>query len=184
MSDETAIQSRNGLYGMEFREQDLRRAEEGERKSYDIKSLWQRNHEIVNLAVRGYKQVQIAEILNVCPATVSNTLNSELGMRKISELRECRDDEAKLTQEKIRTLTAKALATYQEILDNEAGEATLRERKDVSDTIALELSGLRAPTKHISATLSPEEISEFKTRGLKASEEVIDVTAEETEDAS
>ena len=43
------VETRNGLYGFEFRDVDLRRAAEGERKSYDIKQLWQRNHEILNL---------------------------------------------------------------------------------------------------------------------------------------
>ena len=179
MSDEVA--RRDGLYGMEFRDHDLRRVSEGEeRKTYDIKSLWQRNHEIINLAVRGYKQTQIAEILNVCPATVSNTLNGELGKRKLSELRQEADEEAKITAEKIRTLTNKALATYQEILDNESAEATIRDRKDVSDTVLLELSGLRAPTKHISATLSAEEIEAFKNRGKALEEDVIDAEASET----
>ena len=173
------VQTRNGLYGFEFRDVDLRRAEEGERKTYDVKQMWQRTHEICNLAVRGYKQIEIAEILNIHPQTVSNTLNGELASRKLSELRQCRDEEAKKVSEKIRVLTDKALATYHEIFDNETGEATLKDRKDVADTVLLELSGLRAPTRiqssNVSMTLSAEEIAEFKRRGAKAAAEIGEV---------
>ena len=79
------VQRIDNLYGFEFREPDKRRVPTEERKTYDIQSLWQRNHEIINLAARGFNNVTIAEILNINPQTVSNTLNSELGKRKLSE---------------------------------------------------------------------------------------------------
>jgi hypothetical protein len=84
-------------------------------------------------------------------------------------------------------LTAKAIQTYHEIFDNEDGAATLRDRKDVADTVLLELSGLRTPTKihtsNINMTLTPEEIESFKNRGIKAAkesgfEDVVDITPE------
>jgi len=173
-----AVQRRGGMYGQEFRDIDLRRADEGGRKSYDVKGLWQRHHEIVNLAVRGFSQVDIAKIVGCCPATVSNTLNGELGEKKLSELREKRDDEAKVVAENIRVLTDKALTTYHEILDNEGGEATAKERIDVSNTVVLELSGLKVASKHVGITLSADEIEQFKVRGRLAAQE-IDVTPEE-----
>ena len=180
------VQTRQGLYGFEFRDVDLRRVPEGEEKStYNIKQLWQRSHEIINLAARGFKNTDIAKVLGITPACVSLTLNSELGQKKLSEIRGARDEEAKVTTEAIRVLTEKALATYHEIFDNEMGEATLKDRKDVADTVLLELSGLRAPTRIQSAsvnmTLSAQEIEEFKARGRKAAQEVgevIDVTPE------
>ncbi len=182
------VQTRNGLYGFDFRDVDLRRVAEGqEKKTYNIKALWQRSHEIINLAARGFKQVQIADILNIHEQTVSNTLNSELGQKKLAELRGARDEEAKITIEKIRVLTDKALQTYNEIFDNEDGQATLKDRKDVADTVLLELSGLRAPTKihtsSVSTVLTAEEIENFKNRGVKAAKEIgvdiIDVTPKE-----
>jgi len=184
------VQTRNGLYGFDFRDVDLRRVAEGqEKKTYNIKALWQRSHEIINLAARGFKQVQIADILNIHEQTVSNTLNSELGQKKLAELRGARDEEAKITTEKIRVLADKALQTYNEIFDNEDGQATLKDRKDVADTVLLELSGLRAPTKihtsSVSTVLTAEEIENFKNRGVKAAKEIgldiIDVTPKEKE---
>jgi predicted transcriptional regulator len=174
------VQTRNGLYGFEFRDVDLRRTPEDEpRKRYEIKALWQRSHEIINLAARGYKQTDIAEILNVSEACVSMTLNSELGQKKLAEIRDVRDEDAKKTSEKIRVLANKAIETYHEIFDNENGEATLKDRKDVADTVLLELSGLRAPTRiqssSVSLTLSAEEIEAFKVRGRRAAIEVGEV---------
>jgi DNA-binding CsgD family transcriptional regulator len=179
------VQTRNGLYGFEFRDIDLRRVPQEERKTYDIKGMWQRSHEIVNLAARGLKNVEIAEVLNIHEQTVSNTLNSDLGQKKLAELRGARDNEAKIVSEKIRVLTNKAIETYHEIFDNENGEATLKDRKEVADTVLLELSGLRAPTRlqtsNVNLILSKTEIEDFKNRGKKALQEMgeaIDMTEE------
>jgi hypothetical protein len=112
------------------------------------------------------------------------TLNSELGQKKLSDIRLDRDNEAKKISEKIRVLTNKAIQTYHEIFDNEDGAATLRDRKDVAGTVLLELSGLRVPTKihssSVSTVLTAEEIAAFRSRGLKAIKEesnAIDVTS-------
>ena len=182
---EQEVQLRDGLYGFAFRDIDLRRVSGEEKKTYNIKALWQRSHEIINLAVQGWKQTDIAEILNISEATVSLTLNSDLGKKKLAEMRYSRDEDAKKQSEKIRSLTNKAMEVYNEILDNEQGEATLSDRMKVSDTILLELSGLRAPTKiqtsSVSTVLTAAEIADFKARGLKAAQEsgqVIDVTEE------
>lgn len=169
------VQSRNGLYGFEFRDMDLRRDPDRGTKYYDAKQLWQRSHEIINLAARGFKNVEIAEILNIHPQTVSNTINSELGQYKLSEIRLERDEEAKKVSEKIRVLTNKALQVYHEIFDDESGECTMKDKKEVADTVLLELSGLRAPHKvqsqSIHAVLTAEELEEFKRRGIQAAKE-------------
>ncbi len=180
---EGEIQRRDGLYGFEFRDIDERRSED--RKCYNIKQLWQRNHEILNLVSQGLSHILVAEIVGVTPACVSQTVNSDLGKAKLSEIRQGRDDEAKKNYEKIRVLTAKALQVYHEVFDNESGEATLKDRKDVADTVVLELSGLRVPTKvqgsYISTVLTKDEIEAFKNRGKIAAEQagLIDIKSEE-----
>ena len=193
---EVELQTRNNLYGFEFLEPDKRRRpdqfEEGESEplKYEIKQLWQRSHEIVNLSAAGYKNKEIAQILNISPITVSNTLNGKLGQHKLSEIRGDRDREAKKTVEKIRVLTNKALNVYHEIFDNESGKATLKDQKSVADTVVLELSGLRVPTKvqshSVHTSLTKDEIESFKERGTKAAQEsgiVIDVESKGAEDA-
>jgi predicted transcriptional regulator len=197
---EVELQTRNNLYGFDYLEPDSRRRddqydldENGESKPlvYEIKQLWQRSHEIVNLSAIGYKNKEIAEILNISPVTVSNTLNGKLGQHKLSEIRQDRDIEAKKTVEKIRVLTNKALNVYHEIFDNESGESTARDRKAVADTVILELSGLRAPTKvqslSVHTTLTRDEIESFKERGIKAAQvhnPVIDVESEDVSEES
>lgn len=185
------IETRKSLYGFDFIKPDGRRVEK--RKTYEIKELWQRNHEIVNLAVRGYKGVEIAEILNIHPQTVSNTLNCELGERKLSDMRLERDEETKKISEKIRILTKRALDVYHQIFDDESGECNLKDKKAVADTVMLELSGHRAPTKihssSVHATLTRDELESLKERGLKAVNDsgiVIEVEhkPEETSDSS
>ena len=86
-----------------------------------------------------------------------------------------RDEETKVRVEQIRILTDKALATYNEIFDNESGEVTLKERKEAADMVLKELSGLRVPTKIMSqasvTVLTADEIREFKSRGISAMRE-------------
>lgn len=167
----TNVQLRDGLYGMEFREEDERRVPSEERKAPNIKALWQLSHEIINLASLGYKGTEIAEILNVHPQTVSNTLNSDLGKHKLSELRQSRDGDVKKTHEKVRVLTDKALRTYHEVFDDESGECGLKDKLKAADTVITELSGLKVPTKiqaqHLHTALSAEEIIEIKRRGIE-----------------
>lgn len=172
MEVQSEMKCRNGLYGFEFREPDKRRKPVGERKTYDIKQLWQRNHEIVNLAARGFKGTEIAEILNINPQTVSNTLNSELGQCKLSDIRLERDDEAKVISKKIKGLTAKALDTYHKIFDDKSGELNLKDKGTFATSFLNEMSGLRAPTRiqsqSVHTTLTIEELEEFKRRGIEA----------------
>jgi predicted transcriptional regulator len=155
------------LYGFAGRETDGRRAEESERKVFNIGQLWQRSHEILNLAALGYKNTDIARILNVSPVCVSNTINSDLGVAKLSDLRKSRDEEVKMTTERIRCLTERALDTYFELFDNEKGEASLKDRKDGAKDVLLELSGLRAATKvhNVNTTLTAQDIEDMKNRG-------------------
>jgi predicted transcriptional regulator len=180
------VMTRNGLYGFEFRDLDRRRSED--RKTWEIKQLWQRSHEIVNLAARGFKNVQIAEILNISPETVSNTLNSELGQHKLSEIRLERDEEAKKVSEKIRVITNKALKVYHEVFDNESGEVSLKDKAHFAEGFLKEMSGLRSPVKIQSHTvhtqLTTAEIEEFKKRGIEAARASGLITDVESESAS
>ena|SRR5690606_5453065 len=163
---------RQGLYGFPVKSDERPSVPA---KPYHPQKLWARSHEMIRLHVLGLTNVQIARILNVHPQTVSNTLNSQLGSHKVSELQAERDEETKVRVEQIRILTDKALATYNEIFDNESGEATLKERKEAADMVLKELSGLRVPTKIMSqasvTVLTADEIREFKSRGISAMRE-------------
>lgn len=172
---ESGMQRREGLYGFETREWDKRRTPLEEHKSFDIQQLWQRNHEIINLTARGFKQTEVADILNVNTSTVKRTLNGKLGMLKMSEIRLERDAEAKRVSEKIRVITNKALKVYHEIFDDESGECGLKDKGEFAKHFLNDMSGLRAATKvqSVSAhfTLTDEELKGFKDRGMKSAYE-------------
>jgi predicted transcriptional regulator len=179
------------LYGNLIRENDLRRVSREDKSTYDIKSFWQRHHEICNLAAQGFKQTEIAYILGIHPQTVSNTLNSTLGEEKLSIIRKERDEDAKLMVERIRVLRDKALKVYQKLFDgvDEEGtpvDSTISQQLHAADVVTLELAQLKAPTK-IQATsthtvLTGQELLAIKERAIKEAKNcglVIEVEAEE-----
>lgn len=161
---------KNSLYGFEMRTPDNRRALEGERKTYNIKQLWQRNHEILRLALIIPKHKEIARLLGITEATVSNTLNSELGRKKLSLLRQKRDDETYDVLEEVAKLLPKAIETYENILNGDPG--TTKMMKETADTLTMDIGGYRAPTKTQSASahvfMTPDDIADFKKRGIAA----------------
>lgn len=170
MSGEVAI-NRKSLYGFEMRKNnpDKRRKDES-RKTYNVKQLWQRTHEILKLALLGMNTNQIATVLGLHKQTVSNTLNSDLGMQKLSEMRLARDKGTIDVAQEVAKLLPEALKVYKEIMANKEASPSLK--KDVADTLLMDIGGHRAPTKIegkvAHAHLTSLEIEEIKRRGLEA----------------
>ena len=162
-------QPATSLYGFEVRIPDKRRVEPSERKTYNIQQLWQRTHEIIALTLLGMKEIDVAKSLNIHPQTVSNTINSDLGRKKLSEMREERDKDFTKVAEETARLFPLAMKTYERILE---GEEKSKLQKEAADTIIMDIGGYRAPTKvqgeHVHAYLSREEIEDFKSRGIAA----------------
>lgn len=175
---------RSSLYGFEMKGIDRRRVPAEERKTHDINQLWQRNHEILNLAVMGMKGTEIAEVLNIHVQTVSNTLNSELGMKKLSEMREERDKKTIDVIGEVDKLLPLAVSTYQRIL---AGEEVTKLQKETADTLVMDIGGHRAPAKLESAHLylTKADVEEFKRRGIEAAKSsgmIVESEVENTND--
>ena len=176
---------RRSLYGFEMREPDLRRTE---RKSvHDIKQLWQRSHEILALALRGMNNKDIAKTLSIHPVTVTNTMNSELGMKKLSAMREERDADNIKVSKRIAELVHKACDTYDAIFDAQTFEVSHELKKQTADTIMLEIAGYAAPkrieSRSMTAVATIEEIEEFKRRGMAAAREsgmLVEIPGERT----
>ncbi len=159
------------LYGFEVREPDKRCTNRSTR--WDIKRLWQRSHEIIRLALTGMNQIDIAKVLGLSAATVSNTLNSQIAKEKLSTMREALDKSTINVSLEVGRLAEKAIATYDEIFDNDT--VGLKLKKETADTVLMDLGGHRAPTKidsrQFSMTATLEEIEEFKSRGMAAAKE-------------
>jgi hypothetical protein len=177
------------LYGLEHKFDDQRRVPHEEKRTPEIKQLWSRHHRIVNLAAEGFKQNDIAEILNITPQVVSNTLNSVLGEEKLSKVLKDRDEETKLHLARVEELKVKALKVYHEVFDgqDEYGNvipATIKERLHAADVVTLEFAGMKSATKIQTSgvVLTGSEILEFRKRGLDAAKSagyIIDVECEE-----
>ena len=140
------------------------------------------------MAVRGWKNTAIAEILNINISTVSDTLNSELGEKKLSEMRLARDEEARKVSEKIRVLTDKALVVYHEFFDDVDSELGLKDKREGAKDFLNDMSGLRAPTRvqSLSASfqLTKDELEKFKQRGIQAAKDsgmIVEADIEEAE---
>lgn len=175
------------LYGFQMTSKDRRR--KPQRKYEDIKMLWQRQHEMLGLYLSGMSQKEVADRLGVTPYSVSMAVNSELGQKKISEMREKRDEDYIDVSKKIAELSEKALAVYEEIFDSDTISYNLK--KSTSDTVLMDLGGHRSPTKidsrSVNLTASIDELEEFKQAGLRAAKEsgfLIDLPEGETIDAN
>lgn len=163
-----------GLYGFEGRESDLRRkgfenfkGRGVEKKG--IKQLWQLSHEVIGLTVLGMNQKEIARRLGISAIRVSNIVNSDLAISKISSMREVRDNNYLKLKTNLESLHLKAVGIYEKILDSEDKE-DWKLQKATADTILLDLTeGLKTSkkielkNKHFIAT--DEEIDDFKSRG-------------------
>ena len=161
------------LYGFEVIGKDNRRRSRTESKPYDVKMLWQKNHEILGLALSGMSQKDIAERLGIGKVSVSRTVNCELGQKKLAQMREERDGEYIDVSKKIAELAEKAIEVYEEIFDSETISYDLK--KKTSDTVLMDLGGHRAPTvvesKSLNIEATMEEVEEFKKLGYQAAKE-------------
>jgi len=158
------------LYGFEGQENDRRRALPEKRKTYEIKQLWQRQHEIIRLALLGMSNKAIAKQLGITKESVSATLNSQIVKEKLSMMRAARDAKTLDVASEVSKLYDPALKVYEEILLGE--QVSLNLKKQVADTILMDIGGHRAPTKiqgnFAHAHLSKEEIEEIVKRGREA----------------
>lgn len=177
------------LYGFEGQENDLRRKSRSEKKSYEIQQLWQRQHEIIRMALVGMSSVDIAKVLDITPKSVSMTLNSPIVKEKLSMMRAIRDAETIDVAKDITRLYKPALETYEKILTDDKVSMALK--KSTADTIVMDIGGHRAPTKvqgqFMHGHLTAEQIADLVKRGREAAQaagmltdgEIIDVTAKE-----
>lgn len=147
---------------------DRRRSPE---RTFDIKQLWQRNHEIIRLAFLGWKHKDIADHLGVTAVTVSNTVNSTLGKDKLNLMTGARDAESLDVMHEIQQMVPKALKVYDSILEEDS-QVSWSLKKSTADTVLKDILGNVAPKKvegkFMHAHLGEETIDRIKERGRTA----------------
>lgn len=161
------------LYGFEVRPDIKDRRLTGKKKRYEIEKLWQRSHEMIGMSLSGMSNADIAKVLGVSARCVQGHLNSELGMKKMSDMRRERDDKFVELSALIKDTVVKGVRTYASLLDRP--DVNLELKKEVADTVVLELGGLRAPerseSRNFYASATAEDLDKFKEQAMKAAEE-------------
>ena len=151
-------------------------------REYQIQKIWNSHHEMMRLAICGWKQSDIARHLNVSEAMVTYTLNSEIVRKQMSIMQGARDADALDVAIEIKRLAPLALQRLKEVLQDEAAQARLR--VDVAKDL-LDRAGY-APIKQVEGKmfnvhLTAEDIEDIKARARAAgmiaassSEEIIE----------
>ena len=133
-------------------------------RKLQIQRIWDLHHEIMRLAILGWKPTYIAEHLSITPQTVSNTLGSELCKRQMEVMRGSRDTDTVDVLEEIKRLAPVALKTIETLMENDpSGRTRLGAAVDILDR-----AGFAAPKivegRFLSAHLTLEDIEDIKKR--------------------
>lgn len=147
---------------------------------YEIKQVWERQHQIARLLVLGWNNKQIAKHLGITPQTVSNARNNPEVMRKIELLRARADEGVISVSQRIQELAPRAVEVLNELMEN----SDFSNRRLASQDI-LDRAGFGAVTKMAIATtkLTVEDIEEVKRRARERGY-INDAPAEASADAS
>jgi hypothetical protein len=123
------------------------------------------------MTLLGWKPKAIAERLRITTQTVSNTINSPLGERKLGIMRQSRDADTFDAKTRIDNMIPDALLVYENILKREGvgKDCPISLMKGTADTITKDLGGLESPKKfegrHLHAHLTAEDLKHINIRG-------------------
>jgi formate dehydrogenase maturation protein FdhE len=114
---------------------DKRRAPGGN-KNYLLKELRSLHFEISRLAALGHKNVDIAQILQIDPQTVSNALNTPLVMRQVARLQKRRNEVVANNDaaQEINSMVSDALTALKEVV-NDREEKSIGARLSAANSI-------------------------------------------------
>ena len=166
-------------------EEAVREIEEGKDRRFKndhptspIKRIWQQHHEVIRLAVLGFKPADIARMTDFTPLMIRNILGSEVVKRQIAVMQGARDAETLDIKAEIDALAPTAIRVLRDIMESEdeSGRNKLAAATDILDR-----AGYAAPKvivgdiKHRHGLISQEDLDELKRRAREA-KMTIDVT--------
>lgn len=144
----------------------------GERK-YQVQNIWNVHHRVMQLALLGFKQTDIARMLSVSEVMVSYTLNSELVKKQLTIMRGAADAEVLDLAIEIRKIAPRALERMKELMENSSDNIALSAAKDILDR-----AGYGATKRlDISHHITEDDIREIKERAALCTDltDVIDI---------
>jgi hypothetical protein len=141
-----------------------------DKRSYNIKQLWSKHHEIIRRVAIGHSNGQIAAALGVTPQTVSNVRNSPVARVKLMELQSQLDETLIEVQNRIRSVAPTAQNLLEDIITGSVPAHISLRAKYASEL--LNRAGL-SPVHRIasvSTTLTRDDIESIKRRAIDAAE--------------
>jgi len=152
-------------------------------RKYQIQHLWEKHYEMARLAVVGYSNIQIAEIIGMSPDHISIVMNSKIFKEHVQVLRAARDAGAADISRRIIEVAPIALARIKEVVEEPIFVNTklddgteMRVKNPLADpSLAIKASqdlldraGFGAVEKKITANYDISELEKLKQAALQA----------------
>jgi hypothetical protein len=150
-------------------ERDLRRVAIGERRVYEVKEIWDKHKDVINLIVLGYGNIEIAEMTGYTPQTISNIRNSPIVRERIQELQGEVEYKVVDIAARVREFEPVALEYLERVIMGQAEgvSASLRART-AENYLSRGGHGTVQKISSVSAALTREDIEELKQRAKSA----------------
>lgn len=142
-----------------------------ERRTYNIKTLWQQHDQMLRMLALGHSNVDIAEALGCSAQQVSNVRNSPVSKTKLQELRKALDAEAIDIGARITEFAPRALEVLEDIIAGRT-EATIAIRaKYASAHLGRAGFGEVKKVASINTHLTRDDIDAIKQRAVHAAQD-------------
>jgi len=153
----------------------------GNRK-YHIKDMQDIHKEITRLIFLGMKNVDIAEKLNITPATVTNVRQSAIVQKELSLMQGAANNDTIDVARRIKELMTPAVDVLEDILSNTNKDASFPLKAKVAFGV-LDRNGMSPVHKvaNISGKLTKDDMEEIKAKARQFGP-IIDITDEEEEE--
>jgi DNA-binding transcriptional MerR regulator len=149
-----------------------------ERRSYDIKQLWEHHHTILRMVALGMSNKEIADTVGCTPQTVSNVRNSPMAQGVLDQHREKLDEEVVTMAERINRFAPTALALLEDIIDGRRDAPMGLQAKTAENYLARAGYGPVHKAVNLSQHLTREDIERIKERAAAAQNESAAMEAE------
>ena len=135
-------------------------------RRYEVKSLWDRHHEILRLVLLGFSNKEVAAELGISAQNVSDVKNSQLAIQQLEVLRTARDSQAVDVARAFVEDAPKSLRLLQDIRDGVASQDIKLRAKVAQDL--LDRAGHGKVTKIAGrvahGVFTPEDLDRIKRR--------------------
>ncbi len=139
-----------------------------EKRSYNVKSIWERHQMMLRMVALGHSNNAVAEATGVTPQTVSNLRNSPIAQGQLVQLRNALDSEAIDIGARIQEFAPKALEVLEKVITGELESPIAVRAKYASAHLGRAGFGEVHKVASINTHLSRSDIEEIKQRALSA----------------